>query len=170
MKDIFFILVLSTIYVGCASNPFPTNNIPPKKTAVISEPLVNGKFRKDDHRFDDRYRNFDYNRLGYSSNNGLYYGYFDDVGYFYNNIYFEYDDEYTYDDRFNKRGYFDSNVEQIRVYIYHDNNGWNQKHHYREPNQYVGHFPYYEANPRPKFRVYHRQEIGPSYQNSKITK
>ncbi len=163
MKNLFFTVLLPITFIGCASNSYPVNNIPPKKTFVKSEPETKETFRKDDHRYNSYYQNFDYNRLGYSSDNGLYYGYFDHQGYFYNNIYFIYDDEYTYEDRYYHKGPFSPNLEQIRIYIYHDNNDWNQEHHYREPNQYVGHFLYYERNPRPKFRVYHRQEVGPSY-------
>lgn len=67
----------------------------------IQTPLSNGgmlgiNFRSDDHRYDNRYRNFDYNRYGYADDFGYYYGYFDRTGYFYNNIYFLFDNRYTY--------------------------------------------------------------------------
>jgi hypothetical protein len=167
MRKLCFAILLPTLFIGCTSSSYPIHNIPPKNTVVKEEPATKKEFRKDHHRYDSRYRNFDYNRLGYSSSNGLYYGYFDDMGYFYNNIYFMYDDKYTYDDRHYRKGYFRPDAEHVRVYIHHFGNNWNQLHHYREPNQYVGHFLYYETNPHPKFRVYHRQEYGPSYQNSK---
>ncbi len=167
MRKLCFAMLLPISFIGCASQSYPIHNIPPKNTVVKEETATKKEFRKDHHRYDNRYRNFDYNRLGYSSSNGLYYGYFDDMGYFYNNTYFMYDDKYSYDDRHYRRGYFSPDAEHVRVYIHHPSNNWNQQHQYREPNQYVGQYLYYEINPRPKFRVYHPQEYGPNYQNSK---
>ena len=95
MKKFFITALLPILITGCANN-YPTNSmqnvkvnpIPPKHTFVKNEKASKPVFRKDDHRYDPRYRNFDYDRLGYSNNKGLYYGYFDHNGYFYNNIYF----------------------------------------------------------------------------------
>lgn len=116
----------------------------------IQTPIGNGGvldigFKSDDHRYDDRYRNFDYQRSSYADNYGYYYGYFDRYGYFYNNIYFNYDSRYTYHDRLNHRGYFKPNVVHYRTYEYHKNNDWNRNHQYREQKRPI-YGPYYEKN------------------------
>lgn len=165
MRKLFFAILPLIFFIGCTSNSYPIHNIPPKNTVTKKELTIKKEFRKDHHKYDRRYQDFDYNRLGYRANNGLYYGYYDNGGYFYNNIYFTYDDEYIYEDRYHMRGYFSPDTEHVRCYMYHKDNDWNVKHRYRKLNQYVGHFLYYERNPRPKFRVYHRREFGPSYQN-----
>ena len=116
MQKLLFTVLPSMLFIGCTSSSYPIHNIPPKNTVVKEEPKTEKEFKKDHHRYDNRYRNFDYNRLGYSSDNGLYYGYFDDMGYFYNNIYFIYNDEYTYEDRYHRRGHFSPHVEHMRVY------------------------------------------------------
>lgn len=114
----------------------------------IQTPLTNGgmlglNFRSDDHRYDDRYRNFDYDRYGYADDFGYYYGYFDRTGYFYNNIFFLFDGRYTYYDRLHHRGYFDSHHPHYREYRYHKNNDWNRSRNYRNEREPVyGH--YYE--------------------------
>lgn len=171
MKYLFTSSLLSLLFSGCLNTPTSTdkvkvNPIPPKKTYVTEESSATHtskqkRFRSDDHRFDDRYRNFDYDRYGYYSNNGLYYGYFDENGYFYNNMYFTYDQNHTYAQRYQRIGPFSPDEENIRVYLYHPTNDWNKEHHYAQPNQYVGQFLYYETDPRPRFRVYHLQEKGP---------
>jgi len=131
MKMFYLSLLLPIAFVGCA-NDYPIHKIPDKHTAVLDEGAVKGEgVRVVNHRYNPRYRNFDYDRLGYISNNGLYYGYYDDVGYFYNDVYYPYDDRYRYDDRVYHRGYFS---------------------------------PSYIRVNRPKFRVYHPIEYGPSYQ------
>jgi len=171
MKHLSCAALLPFVLTGCLNTPasidqVKVNPIPPKKTYVASEPLAGNKsakraIRRDDHRFDDRYRNFDYDRYGYYTDNGLYYGYFDRDGYFYNNMYFTYDQNHTYAQRYQRIGPFSPDEENIRVYLYHPTNDWNKEHDYARPNQYVGHFLYYETDPRPKFRVYHLQERGP---------
>jgi len=165
MQKFLLTLVLPIGFMGCVSDNYPINNIPPKHTEVKKETTVSKKevFRKDNHRYDKRYQNFDYDRFGYKNRDGLYYGYFDRNGYFFNNMYFTYDDNYTYEDRYNMQGPFSPDVEHIRVYILHDNNNWNRDHNYSEPNQYIRQFPYYQRYPRPKFRIYHQQEVGPTY-------
>ena len=102
-------------------------------------------FRSDDHRYDNRYRNFDYNRNGYRDDFGYFYGYFDRVGYFYNNIFFTYDSRYTYYDRLHHRGYFKPNKVHYRTYRYHDHNDWNRKHQFREVNKPI-YGAYYDRN------------------------
>jgi hypothetical protein len=122
-------------------------------------------FKKDDHRYNKRYRDFDYDRYGYYNDDGLYFGYFDRRGYFFNNIYFEYNSRYTYRDRLYRRGGFAPHRHHYRRYRYYDYNDWNRVHHYREPNEVVYGY-YYEERynpppPRPPRygdRVYIREE------------
>ena len=171
----FIITFLPLVFMGCTNTPHVVkiNKIPPKiKTAVVEEVSTTQKIQADDHRYNSQYQNFNYDRLGYSTNNGIYYGYYDHQGYFYNNCYFTYDDQYTYNDRYNRIGYFDRNNNQHRPYIYHNNNSWNRDHHYTEENQYMDYKPYYQHNQRPNPRVYHPQDgqiyYGDlSYQNSR---
>jgi len=103
------------------------------------------KFRKDDHRYDKRYNNFDYDRDGYYDNYGYYYGYYDNTGYFYNNIFFTYNSRYSYYDREHLRGHFRPSYQNHRVYEYHVINDWNRVHCYREPNSIV--YGYYYDRP-----------------------
>jgi hypothetical protein len=104
------------------------------------------KFRKDDHRYDKRYRDFDYDRYGYYNDDGFYFGYFDRRGYFFNNIYFEYNSRFSYPDRLYRRGPFAPCVHHYRRYRYHRDNDWNRVHRYREPNIIV-YGNYYENAP-----------------------
>jgi hypothetical protein len=109
-------------------------------------------FRSDDHRYDDRYRNFNYDSDGYRDDFGYFYGYFDRVGYFYNNIFFTYNNEYTYYDRLHRRGYFMHNHPHYREYRYHQNNDWNRVHNYREVNKPI-YGRYYDKNYRENVNV-----------------
>jgi len=103
------------------------------------------KFKKDDHRYDKRYSNFDYETDGYYNDDGYYYGYYDHRGYFYNNIFFTYNSRYTYYDREHERGYFRPEYQQHRVYEYHHINNWNRVHCYREPDTII--YGYYYDRP-----------------------
>ena len=173
MKKFLLIPFLPLAFIGCinSSSNALQNKIPPKlKTAVVEE--SSSKETSENHRYSSRYKNFNYDRLGYSNNNGIYYGYYDNQGYFYNNCYFTYDNQYTYDDRYNRRGYFNPNNNHRRPYRYHSNNDWNREHQYIEENQYMDYKPYTQYNNRPNPRVYHPQDgqIGYgdlSYQNSR---
>lgn len=124
----------------------------------IQTPIGNGgmlglNFRSDDHRYDDRYRNFDYDRNGYPDDFGYYYGYFDRTGYFYNNIYFLFDNRYTYYDRLHHRGNFDSHHPHYREYRYHKNNDWNRTRNYRNDREPVfGHYYEKSNNQRDDYR------------------
>lgn len=116
----------------------------------IQTPLGNGGmldigFKSDDHRYDNRYRSFDYNRSGYYDDFGYFFGYFDKMGYFYNNIFFTYDNRYTYYDRLHHRGYFKPNKVHYRTYEYHKHNDWNRSHNYKEHKKPI-YGPYYERN------------------------
>ena len=137
----------------------------------IQTPLSNGGtldigFRSDDHRYDNRYRSFDYHRHGYFDNYGYYFGYFDRTGYFYNNIFFLYDNRYTYYDRLHRRGYFKPSHPHYRKYVYHKHNDWNRTHQFRDHRQPV-YGPYYDkqyAKPKEKYRddkhKHHRDDRG----------
>ena len=116
-------------------------------------------FRSDDHRYDNRYKNFDYHRNGYYDDFGYFYGYFDRYGYFYNNIYFVYDNRYTYYYRLHHRGYFKPNRGHYRTYRYHDHNDWNRKHQFREVNKPI-YGAYYDRN-------YNKQRIVEKQYNNK---
>ncbi len=117
----------------------------------------NKSFKKNHHKFDKRYRDFNYERQGYYNNDGYYYGYYDQRGYFFDNVYFEYDSRYTYDDRHALRGHFQPRHSHQRVYHYYDYNNWNRTHCYREPKVIVR--EYYNSEPRyynpPPERHYH---------------
>lgn len=157
MNKTILLLLLTLLFIGCSDN-YPTYNIPPKNTSVKEEKIegisTSTVISKDDHRYDERYRNFNYDRLGYSNNMGIYYGYYDREGYFYNNQYYPYDNRYTYQDRYNRRGMFDVNRPYDRGYI---DNKWNRDHR--------------GSITQPVTRVYHpRDGVIPygeiSYQNS----
>ena len=161
MKKALLLSLFVLVFIGCSNN-YPTYKIPPKqKTSVKEEkkePTLTSKaISKDDHRYDERYANFNYDRLGYSNNSGGYYGYYDRDGYFYNNQYYPYNDRYRYEDRYYRRGLFDREREYNRGYI---DNQWNRNHRNRG----------YITQPIPA-RVYHPREgvieYGDiSYQNS----
>lgn len=121
----------------------------------IQTPIGNGgmlglNFRSDDHRYDHRYRHFDYDRYGYPDDFGYYYGYFDRTGYFYNNIFFLYDGRYTYYDRLHRRGHFDSHRPHYREYRHHKNNDWNRSRNYRNDREPVYGYYYYEKQNKQK--------------------
>ena len=101
-------------------------------------------FKRDHHRYDKRYRNFDYDRNSYYDEEGYFYGYYDNTGYFFNNIFFEYNAQYSYYDRLYIRGYFQPHHHHRRVYRYHNVNNWNRVHCYREPNVIVEGY-YYDS-------------------------
>jgi len=94
-------------------------------------------FRADDHRYDKRYKNFDYRRNGYYDNYGYYFGYFDNIGYFYNNIFFTYNNLYTYKNRLNHKRNFSPKHVHYRPYKYHLVNNWNKSRNYRKHNQTI---------------------------------
>jgi len=135
MKKFLLCVVSCLLFIGCASN-YPVHNIPPKQTFVQKEKKeiagsTSQVFQKNDHRYDTRYQNFNYDSLGYSNNQGSYYGYYDRNGYFYNNRYYNYDNQYNYDDRYNRRGAFGLDSRHDRQYL---NNRWNQSHDSYQPN------------------------------------
>ena len=129
------------------------------QSPIGNNSMIDINFRSDDHRYDNRYKNFDYNRNGYRDDFGYFYGYFDRVGYFYNNIFFTYDSRYTYYDRLHHRGYFKPNKVHYRTYRYHDHNDWNRKHQFREVNKPI-YGAYYDKN-------YNKQRIVEKQYNNK---
>ncbi|HHD80250.1 MAG TPA: hypothetical protein ENK99_01380, partial [Campylobacterales bacterium] len=107
LKPILITSLMATTLL-IADNPYlgkPITKITQDKK--VKKTKKSKKFRKDDHRYDKRYRDFDYDRYGYYNNDGFYFGFFDRNGYFYNNIYFEYNSRYSYRDRYYRRGYFE---------------------------------------------------------------
>jgi len=121
------------------------------RTPIGDNSTLDLNFRSDDHRYDDRYRNFDYRQRGYYDNYGYYFGYFDRTGYFYNNIFFLYDGRYTYNDRLHLRGYFKPNHPHYREYRYHKNNDWNRTRSYRKDREPV-YGKYYERNENQNYK------------------
>jgi hypothetical protein len=131
------------------------------KTVVPSTTRVTNThtFKKDHHRYDKRFQNFDYDNNGYYNDDGYYYGYYDNSGYFYNNIFFTYNTLYTYDDRRYHRGRFLPRHHHYRTYRHHRVNNWNQVHCYREPNHIV-YGDYYDRSYYPNHRSNHYQDYG----------
>jgi len=136
------------------------------KSISANSPIVDNKniivsksFREDHHRYDKRYRDFDYDDNAYYNDDGYYYGYYNRDGYFYDNIFFTYNSRYNYYDRDHHRGYFQNHYHHERIYEYHYVNDWNRVHCYREPNQRIyGH--YYD---RP---LSYSQTITPHYRDT----
>jgi hypothetical protein len=131
----------------------------------IQTPIGNGgmlglNFKSDDHRYDNRYRNFDYNRNSYADDFGYYYGYFDRTGYFYNNIFFLFDNGYTYYDRLHRRGHFDSHHPHYRKYKFDKKNDWNRSRNYRNDGEVIyGHYYDRPNNQKPNnFKNEHNQK------------
>ena len=124
------------------------------------------KFKKDDHRYNKRYSNFDYETHGYYNDDGYYYGYYDSTGYFYDNIFFTYNSQYTYYDRVHLRGRFRPHYQHHRVYEYHVVNDWNRVHCYREPNRIVyGHYYDRPSSYRESYRSSYYND-SPRYYNN----
>ena len=121
------------------------------RTPIGDNSTLDLDFRSDDHRYDDRYRNFDYRQRGYYDNYGYYFGYFDRTGYFYNNIFFLYDGRYTYNDRLHLRGYFKPSHPHYREYRLHKNNDWNRTKNYRNDREPV-YGKYYERNENQNYK------------------
>jgi len=132
MKTLLMSSTSILLLIGCSN--YPVNTIPPKKTFVKEEikSKEHATVSKNDHRYDARYQNFNYDQLGYSNNVGSYYGYYDRNGYFYDNMYYNYDNRYTYQDRYSRQGSFDMNMEHHRDY--NRSNRWNQSHNPYQPN------------------------------------
>jgi len=159
MKKILVIssLIFSTLFSdNSLGTPLSTSVLKPQhQTKSYSKNVDNPpkakpryskrKFKKDDHRYDKRYSNFDYETHGYYNDDGYYYGYYDHTGYFYDNIFFTYNSRYTYYDREHERGYFRPEYQQHRVYEHHVINNWNRVHCYREPDTIV--YGYYSDRP-----------------------
>lgn len=130
-------------------------NAPQSKNYSKTVVNTHKTFKKDHHRYDKRYQNFNYDDDGYYNNDGYYYGYFDRRGYFFNNIFFTYNDEYTYSDRQYRRGYFRPHYTHHRRHHYHHDNHWNREHCYRQPNHIVVYEHYYEQPYPPMYRRDH---------------
>ena len=143
MKLKLLLLLLPLLIIGCMNSPeYPTNTIPPKQTAVVEE--VNTS--KHLSFKNDRISGFDYDRLGYYSDDGAYFGYFDRNGYYCDDIFYPYDDRFRYDDRVKRSGYFAPRVRHFRVYREDDGGG----------NYYYVPHPYYIKN-RPHHPIHHEE-------------
>ena len=133
--------------IGKAPVLKPTNAL----TTRITPKKIKSNFREDNHRYDKRYSNFDYEDNGYNNDDGYYYGYYNNRGYFYDNVFYDYDNQYTYYNRQHRLGYFGRSYHHHRPYVYHSYNNWNRVHCYREPNVIVyGHYynrSYYRQQP-----------------------
>lgn len=118
--------------------------------------VINGSNRNNQFNsprdYQPKYPDFNYNRDSYYNDDGLYFGFFNQRGYYINDIYFEYRDRYGYYDRVHRRGYFRPHIKHVRYYDYYQDrrndyidNGdcYMEKHHYynRYPN-YRRHHPY----------------------------
>jgi len=136
----------------------------------VSPTNVKNSFKSDHHRYDKRYVNFNYDRDAYYNDEGLYFGYYDTTGYFFNNIFFAYNSNYSYNDRRYRRGFFRHGHRHHRRYIHHTFNDWNRIHCYREPNVIVrGHYydrAYYPRS-RPHVTTHNHYYSRPKYNNQR---
>ncbi|MBU3013504.1 hypothetical protein KO488_01950 [Poseidonibacter lekithochrous] len=129
-----------------SSTLFADTNIGVRIQAPIGNSVnVNLDFKSDNHRYDKRYKNFDYQRNGYYDDYGYFFGYFDSRGYFYNNIFFTYNSKYRYKDRINHKRNFSPKHVHYRPYKYHKVNNWNKARNYRKENQTI-YGKYYDRN------------------------
>ncbi|CAA6821885.1 MAG: Unknown protein [uncultured Sulfurovum sp.] len=134
----------------------------------VSPQNVKRTFKKDHHRYDKRYSNFDYDRHGYYNDDGYYYGYYDTTGYFFNNIFFAYNLNYGYHDRHYRRGFFRHGHRHHRYYVHHTFNNWNRIHSYRSPNVIVrGHYYDRAYYPRRHHNNHYRPNHYQSHYNSR---
>jgi hypothetical protein len=146
-------------------NPTQQNRPATLQTRVAPK-NIKRSFKKDHHRYDKRYSNFDYDRNSYYNDDGYYYGYYDNTGYFYNNIFFDYDSTYTYNDRCHRRGHFRLGYNHRRHYVHHTFNNWNRVHCYRQPNAMVsGHYYDRSYYPRNYYNNNYRSNYGSHYNN-----
>ncbi len=129
-----------------STSVFAEVNFGVKVQAPIGDSVVDIGFRSDDHRYDRRYKDFNYKRYGYYDDYGYYFGYFDRTGYFFNNIFFVYNSKYTYYDRLHRKGYFRPNHIHFRKYVYTKGNNWNKEHKYRKNDEKI-YGPYYYKHP-----------------------
>ena len=133
------------VFLTFSTTLLANSNLGVRIQTNIGNTSVGVNFRSDDHRYDKRYKNFNYKRYGYYDNYGYYFGYFDKRGYFFNNIFFLYNSKYTYYDRLHRRGYFRPSHAHYRKYEYTRGNNWNKNHRYRNKGEVIyGH--YYEKH------------------------
>lgn len=127
----------------------------------------NNQFNARNH-YQEAYPDFDYNRYGYQNEDGLYFGFFNQKGYYINDVYFEYRDGYSYYDRLHRRGYFRPHIRHVRYYDYIDNSDcyvekryyyYNRYPHYRRHHPYRSH---YRDNGR---GIEHRNDYRDYYRN-----
>ena len=106
-------------------------------------------FKADHHSYNEKYRDFNYQKEGYYNRQGYYYGYYDHIGYFYDNIFYMYSLKYTYYDRKHRLKAFNVASRHQRVYRLHYSNSWNREHNYRKEGEMIyGHYD--ERSPQEK--------------------
>lgn len=120
---------IAFMFFGCSSSKYPVNQVAQKETFVKVE---NQKFTKHKNFKKDKVSNFDYNRLGYYSQEGAYFGYFNQQGYYCDDTYYAYDNRLTYRDRTNRQGAFSPNIKHFRAYREDDGGG----SYYYVPNRH----------------------------------
>lgn len=161
MKKIVLISLITFL-----STLFADSNLGVRIQTNVGNTNVSVKFKSDDHRYDKKYKSFNYKKNGYFDNYGYYFGYFDKKGYFYNNIFFLYNSKYTYKDRLYKRGSFKPNNVHYRKYVYTKGNNWNKEHKFRKENEIIyGH--YYEKKSTNKIKTSNKKYKNTNYKNSK---
>ncbi|HHH20036.1 MAG TPA: hypothetical protein ENK86_05970 [Campylobacterales bacterium] len=134
------LLPLPLLIIGCMNTPeYPVNAIPPKQTAVAEEPNTT----KHLNFKNDRVSDFDYNRLGYYSDDGAYFGYFDRRGYYCDDIFYPYDDHFRYEDRMRRGGQFAPTVRHYRVYREDDGGG---NYYYVPDRHYIKNRPHHPVH------------------------
>ena len=140
MKLKLLLLPLPLLIIGCMNSPeYPTNTISPKQTAVAEETNTSKHLSFKN----DRVSNFDYDRLGYYSDDGAYFGYFDRNGYYCDDIFYPYDDRFRYDDRVRRSGYFAPRVRHFRVYREDDGGG---NYYYVPRRHYIKNRPHHPVH------------------------
>ena len=145
---------------------FADSNLGVRIQTNVGNTNVSVKFKSDDHRYDKKYKSFNYKKNGYFDDYGYYFGYFDKKGYFYNNIFFLYNSKYTYKDRLYKRGSFKHNKAHYRKYVYTKGNNWNKEHKFRKENEIIyGH--YHQKESTKKIKTSNKKYKNTNYKNSK---
>lgn len=165
---------LGTIISNESNNPITKtiikpNKVTPQPSHKPEKKIHKKKFKKDHHRYNKRYQNFNYDKDGYYNQEGYYYGYYDKNGYFYNNIFFTYNHQYTYQNRYYLRGFFRPQYQHHREYQHHHTNNWNRIHCYREENQVVyGHYYNRPSNRYRPYRSNYYNQNTPSFSHTRM--
>lgn len=109
------------VFIGlicCSSMLFARTDIDIRVHDNFRNGYSHVKYKNDNYRHHKKYKHFNYRRHGYYDNRGYYFGYFDKIGYVFNNIFYKYNNKYTYYDRLYQRGFFRPNHHHFRKYLY----------------------------------------------------